>query len=387
MAPTDGDSYGAPDTALTQCESPGEDYVVLGGDCDESDTEVNPGVEETWYDGFDEDCDGASDFDQDSDGYVSADLEDEDAPTYDPGTGEVIDDGSETEGGDCDDENNRINPGRSERCNDVDDNCDGEVDNDAVDAGTYYVDEDDDTYGDDATALVTCEAPTGDYIRVGGDCDDSDASVNPGASESCDDTDGVDNDCDGSVDEVCYDGALNYQEGFGTDATSRDCDQNWSAVWELSADACPDCEYTFSVAFTFDRDTSMGPRSCWKTSDFNWTLGLDTDYAGTDEAVLWYPYTYEYYYYGYDDDVDYDTGYTTPAPAVVVDYPDEPYPGGGSSGSPVSWYPRFDADWDPGTGRLSFWDGYYEYAYSYGRTTYYWTDWYYGTVDLAGIGG
>ena len=37
------------------------------------------------------------------------------------------------------------------------------------------------------------------YTAAGGDCDDSLATVNPGTLEICD---GIDNDCDGAIDEV-----------------------------------------------------------------------------------------------------------------------------------------------------------------------------------------
>ncbi len=47
------------------------------------------------------------------------------------------------------------------------------------------------------TAGLTTDAD-GDGYDAGEDCDDSDASVNPGAEEACDD---VDNDCDGAIDE------------------------------------------------------------------------------------------------------------------------------------------------------------------------------------------
>lgn len=78
---------------------------------------------------------------------------------------------------DCDDNVPVINPGASERCNGFDDNCDG------------LVDEGFDSDGDG-------------YTICGGDCRDSDSQINPDAVEVCD---GMDNNCATGVDEdgVC----------------------------------------------------------------------------------------------------------------------------------------------------------------------------------------
>ncbi len=157
---------------------------------------------------------------------------------------------------DCDDTRPLVNPAGEERCNAVDDDCDGDIDeDDATDAPTWYpdqdgdgagefdapgfvacdatgayvsnhddcddtnpvvrdvvwfVDRDGDGYGStDVSALVrSCEAPTGTgepYSRLSGDCDDAAAHVNPGAAEVCDGAD-VDEDCDGHADDADEDG-------------------------------------------------------------------------------------------------------------------------------------------------------------------------------------
>ncbi|MBC8883228.1 T9SS type A sorting domain-containing protein [Flavobacterium piscinae] len=66
----------------------------------------------------------------------------------------------------------------------------------------WYLDADNDTYGDDNNVVVAVENPfPGLYVSVGGDCDDTNASINPGAAEIC--YDGLDNDCDGIIDNGC----------------------------------------------------------------------------------------------------------------------------------------------------------------------------------------
>ncbi len=67
----------------------------------------------------------------------------------------------------------------------------------------------------------------GDGFGSSEDCDDSDSSVHPGATELCD---GLDNDCDGSVDEGGQDGLIWYQDadgdGFGIgESAIMSCDQ------------------------------------------------------------------------------------------------------------------------------------------------------------------
>ncbi len=65
-------------------------------------------------------------------------------------------------------------------------------------ATTYYPDVDRDGYGDDALPQVglTCFVPPG-FLTNGGDCDDSNAAIHPGAGDPCN---GIDDDCDGIVD-------------------------------------------------------------------------------------------------------------------------------------------------------------------------------------------
>lgn len=88
----------------------------------------------------------------------------------------------------------------SEDCDSSDNDCDGEVDNDPIDAGVWYVDGDANGYGEADTAVVLCEQPSV-TVSIDGDCDDTSAAINPDASEVCDDAD-ADEDCSGAADEA-----------------------------------------------------------------------------------------------------------------------------------------------------------------------------------------
>ncbi|MEC7947505.1 MAG: MopE-related protein, partial [Myxococcota bacterium] len=103
-------------------------------------------------------------------------------------------DGHTTDAGDCDDDDPAIHPGAAEVCNEMDDDCDG-----AIDEGVmlpWWPDADGDGHGA-GTAVDACEAPEG-AAGSDDDCDDSDPGISPSAVERCN---GVDDDCDGGIDE------------------------------------------------------------------------------------------------------------------------------------------------------------------------------------------
>jgi hypothetical protein len=115
----------------------------------------------------------------------------------------------EARGDDCDDTNAAINPGADELCSGIDENCNGEID-DGLATQIYYPDTDNDGFGDAlGTPVEACKAPTG-FVADNTDCDDSDDSARPGATEVF--YDGVDQDCLGGSD---FD-----QDGDGEDAIS-----------------------------------------------------------------------------------------------------------------------------------------------------------------------
>jgi hypothetical protein len=126
-------------------------------------------------------------------GLIACGDKDEYVPTEDPID---VDGDGYSEDEDCDDLVATIYPGAVEVCDEIDNNCNGEIDEGA--GRTFYQDDDGDGYGQTSATVIACEPPSG-YAVEDDDCDDNEASANPGiAIDTCDD---IDNDCDKLTDE------------------------------------------------------------------------------------------------------------------------------------------------------------------------------------------
>jgi len=89
----------------------------------------------------------------------------------------------------------------------------------------YFADVDQDGFGDENYRFISCQPPPRQFAAVpGGDCDDLNGAVNPAALDV--ECDGVDNNCDGLVDEgfeslPCYEGPAGTM-GIGQCSAGKD---------------------------------------------------------------------------------------------------------------------------------------------------------------------
>ena len=195
-ADADGDGYGDPASSIT-ITIPPAGYVANPDDCDDSDPATNPSGTEI-PDGNDNDCDGIVD-----EGFVPTTWYlDADEDTYGDPAASIFAVGAPLgyvdRAGDCDDSDGTVNPSAGETFGDgIDNDCDGVIDGGGI-GPTWYADADADGFGDASSPIAALEAPPG-YVADASDCNDGDPTVNPSATELV--GDGIDNDCDGSVDE------------------------------------------------------------------------------------------------------------------------------------------------------------------------------------------
>ena len=245
---TDGDLDGYGDVNDTTTEdicsgaTPPTGYSLTNDDCDDGLAAVHPGAVEVCND-IDDDCDGDVDdddndctgqptwyHDADGDGYTNnSDTQDACTDPDGGGTAWV----AASTANDCDDTDENVHPGAVEVCNGIDDDCDDKVDDadpSCTGLTTYYHDADGDGYTKNSDTRNACTDPDGgdtEWVAASttNGCDDTDENVHPGAAEVCN---GIDDDCDGDVDDEdddCTGMTTYYQDSDGDTYGNLDVSQ------------------------------------------------------------------------------------------------------------------------------------------------------------------
>lgn len=144
-------------------------------------------------------------------------------------------------GRDCDDTDATVHPDAPERCDGVDQDCDGRVDEELT---AVFLDRDGDGHGEAELPACDLALPT---AATGGDCDDTNSHVHPAATEICD---GVDDDCDGSID------GTDARCAIGAETTCLD----GRCVWTECLDGREDCNGVAGDGC--EVDLTADPRHC-----------------------------------------------------------------------------------------------------------------------------
>ena len=191
---------------------------------------------------------------------------------------------------DCRDDNATVNPGQIERCDGFDTDCDGVVDGpDAFDATTAYLDADGDSFGDPLTEARVCDLKG--WVTMGGDCDDVNPDIRPGAAELCN---GIDDNCDDLTDgpdalgqttwfadadaDLFGDSTITTtacEQPKGFSQIPGDCDDEDATIFPGAAELCDG----------LDRDCDGTPDAPDPADGPLWATDADGDGWGTGDAV------------------------------------------------------------------------------------------------------
>ncbi len=208
----DNDTFGNPNVNQTANSQP-NGFVSDNTDCDDTNANINPNATEIPDNGIDENCDGIDTFtwyeDADGDTFGNPNISQ---------TANTQPNGFVSDNTDCDDTNANINPNTTEiPDNGIDENCDG------LDSLTWYEDADNDTFGNPNISQTANTQPNG-FVSDNTDCDDTNANINPNATEILDNT--IDENCDGIIEESGIDYSFTMYPNPARNAVSFSFDED-----------------------------------------------------------------------------------------------------------------------------------------------------------------
>ncbi len=194
---------------------------------------------------------------------------------------------------DCQPADGTIFQGNPEKCNGIDDDCNGETDPPKSKGCTrYYLDGDGDGAGLTDTEACACQKELPNQVTLAGDCDDANPQIGPYAPETCND---FDDNCNLLVDDGCDDDQDGYCDALlGIVGSPTICPKGGGDCFDYSAMVHPygveveanglddDCDGTKVGEPTGNIQANCGAMPCVGQSTDAILCGLEICFPGLD---------------------------------------------------------------------------------------------------------